>query len=55
VWSCGVVVDTPGFDDPASLGEIGEQVLVGAVVAGHQAGRSTPFDNAVELASNADA
>ena len=27
VWSRGVVVDAPGFDDPASLGEIGEQMF----------------------------
>ena len=33
VWPCGVVVDTPSLDDPAGLGEIGEQVLVEAFVA----------------------
>ena len=33
MWSCGVVVDPPGFDDPAGLGQAGEQMLVEAFVA----------------------
>src|SRR5215475_10567751 len=44
VWSCNVVVDTPGLDDPAGLGEIGEQVLVEAFVAQPAVER---FDEAV--------
>jgi hypothetical protein len=32
VWSVGVVVDPPVFDDPASLAEVGEQMLVEALV-----------------------
>ena len=99
VWPCGVVVDTPSLDDPAGLGEIGEQVLVeafvaqpaveqldeavlgrlsrrdvvpldalvllpakdcplrqfGAVVTDHHARPTTPFHEAVELASDTEA
>ena len=44
VWSRGVVIDAPGFDDPASLGEIGEQMFVEAFVAQPTVER---FDEAV--------
>ena len=33
VWLPGIVVDPPGFDDPAGFSEIGEQMLVKAFVA----------------------
>ena len=33
VWSSGVVVDLPCFDDPSGFGKVAEQVLVEAFVA----------------------
>ena len=33
VWSSGVVVDLPCFDDPARFSEVGEEMFVEALVA----------------------
>ena len=60
VWSVGIVVDPPFFDDLACLAEVGEQVLVEALVTqaavealyeailhGFAGGNVVPFDTVV--------